>query len=144
MPCHRSPPFFRPSSPVLRPPYVVTTPQRWDNPRKRRAVSGCASVLRRRDRDAGPPQERNAPCTNRQICARGVFRSQTAGPDIKALPLFRFIRAKTRENGAFYGSRPAGNAGKSIGFRALDRQTGIERAESPRCFLTARSRRCTI
>ena len=32
---------------------------------------------------------------------------------IKALPSFRFVRAKIRENGAFYGSRSAGNAGKS-------------------------------
>ena len=31
---------------------------------------------------------------------------------IKALPSFWIIRAKTRENGAFYGSRPAEDAGK--------------------------------
>ena len=40
---------------------------------------------------------------------------------IKVLPSFWFLRAKTRENGAFYGSRPAGNAGKSIGFIVSDR-----------------------
>ncbi|KEJ93315.1 hypothetical protein JS72_06605 [Synergistes jonesii] len=34
---------------------------------------------------------------------------------------------KTRENGAFYGSRPAGNAEISIGFSVSDRQTGNER-----------------
>ena len=44
---------------------------------------------------------------------------------IKVLPSFWFLRAKTRENGAFYGSRPAGNAGKSMGFKDSDRQTGI-------------------
>jgi len=36
---------------------------------------------------------------------------------MKEIPLFRLVRAKARENGAFYGSRPAKNAGKSIGFR---------------------------
>ena len=40
---------------------------------------------------------------------------------IKALPSFWFVRAKIRENGAFYGSRSAGNAGKSWVFRELDR-----------------------
>jgi hypothetical protein len=39
----------------------------------------------------------------------------------KKFPLFCPIRAKTRENGAFYGSRPAGNAGKSRVFRESDR-----------------------
>jgi hypothetical protein len=43
----------------------------------------------------------------------------------RMIPLFSPIRAKTRENGAFYGSRPAGNAGKSRAFRDSDRQTGI-------------------
>ena len=37
------------------------------------------------------------------------------------IPLFYHTRAKTRENGAFYGSRPARNAGKTIGFRETDR-----------------------
>ena len=40
---------------------------------------------------------------------------------IKVLPSFWFLRAKTRENGAFYGSRPARNAGRSMGFRDLNR-----------------------
>ena len=40
---------------------------------------------------------------------------------IKALPSFWFVRAKIRENGAFYGSRSAGNAGKSWVFRESDR-----------------------
>jgi hypothetical protein len=44
---------------------------------------------------------------------------------IKALPSFWFLRAKTRANGAFYGSRPAGNAGKPRVFRESNRQTGI-------------------
>ena len=44
---------------------------------------------------------------------------------IKVLPSFWFLRAKTRENGAFYGSRPAGNAGKPRVFRESNRQTGI-------------------
>ena len=43
----------------------------------------------------------------------------------KAQPSFLFIRAKTRENGAFYGSRPAANAGKPRVFRESDRQTVI-------------------
>ena len=41
---------------------------------------------------------------------------------IKVLPSFWFLRAKTRENGAFYGSRPAGNAGKPRVFRESNRQ----------------------
>ena len=40
---------------------------------------------------------------------------------IKALPSFWIIRAKARENGAFYGSRPAEKAGKSMVFRESDR-----------------------
>ena len=74
---------------------------------------------------------RNAPCINYQVCARGVFRSQSARPFISMLlsgmkcPGFQHIWAKTRENGAFYGSRPVGNAGESICFRDSDRQTGI-------------------
>jgi len=40
---------------------------------------------------------------------------------IKVLPSFWFLRAKTRGNGAFYGSRPAGNAGKPRVFRKSDR-----------------------
>ena len=59
---------------------------------------------------------RNSPCINCQVCARDVFRSQTARPCREALkkanPLFCPIRAKTRENGAFSVSRPARNAGK--------------------------------
>jgi hypothetical protein len=47
---------------------------------------------------------------------------------IKVLPSFWFLRAKTRENGAFYGSRPAGNAGKPRVFIESNRQTGIWRA----------------
>ena len=72
---------------------------------------------------------RNSPCINCQVCARDVFRSQTARPCREALkkanPLFCPIRAKTRENGAFSVSRPARNAGKSRVFRESDRQTGI-------------------
>ena len=74
---------------------------------------------------------RNAPCINYQVCARGVFRSQSARPFISMLlsgmkcPGFQHIWAKTRENGAFYGSRPVGNAGESICFRDSDRQTRI-------------------
>ena len=41
---------------------------------------------------------------------------------IKVLPSFWFLRAKTRENGAFYGSRAAGNAGKPRVFRESNRQ----------------------
>ena len=41
--------------------------------------------------------------------------------ETERLPLFCPTRAKTRKNGAFYGSRPAGNAGKSMGFRDSDR-----------------------
>ena len=73
---------------------------------------------------------RNAPCINYQVCARGVFRSQSARPFISMLlsgmkcPGFQYIWAKTRENGAFYGSRPVGNAGESICFRDSDRQIG--------------------
>ena len=37
------------------------------------------------------------------------------------MALFCPIRAKTRENGAFYDNSPAGNAGKSTGFRETDR-----------------------
>ena len=72
---------------------------------------------------------RNAPCINYQVCARGVFRSQSARPFISMLlsgmtcPGFQHIWAKTRENGAIYGSRPVGNAGESICFRDSDRQT---------------------
>ena len=40
---------------------------------------------------------------------------------IKVLPSFWFLRAKARENGAFYGSRPAGYAGKPRVFRESDR-----------------------
>jgi hypothetical protein len=40
---------------------------------------------------------------------------------MKALPSYQFIRAKTRVNGAFYGSRPADNAGKSRDFRESER-----------------------
>jgi len=43
----------------------------------------------------------------------------------RMIPLFHPTRAKTRENGAFYGSRAAENAGKSMGFRDSERQTGI-------------------
>jgi hypothetical protein len=43
----------------------------------------------------------------------------------KVLPSFWFLRAKTRENGAFFCSRPAGNAGKPRVFRESNRQTGI-------------------
>ena len=39
--------------------------------------------------------------------------------------LFCPTRAKTRENGAFYGSRHTGNAGKSRVFRESDRQITI-------------------
>ena len=49
------------------------------------------------------------------------FTLERRGLNIKALPLSRFIMAKTRGNGAFYGSRPAENAGKSIGFRETNR-----------------------
>ena len=41
----------------------------------------------------------------------------------KVLPSFWFLRAKTKENGAFFGSRPAGNAGKARVFRESNRQT---------------------
>ena len=44
---------------------------------------------------------------------------------IKVLPSFWFLRAKTKENGAFFGSRPAGNAGKPRVFRESNRQTRI-------------------
>ena len=37
------------------------------------------------------------------------------------IPLLQSIRAKTRVNGAFYGSRPADNAGKSRDFRESER-----------------------
>ena len=79
---------------------------------------------------------RNAPCINYQVCARGVFRSLSARPFISMLlsgmkcPGFQHIWAKTRENGAFYGSRPVGNAGESICFRDSVRQTGIYRIRS--------------
>ncbi len=43
---------------------------------------------------------------------------------IKKFPLFCPTMAKTRENGAFYGSRPAENAGKSMGFRDSDIHLG--------------------
>ena len=46
-----------------------------------RAFFSVSNVSREaRTLDTGPPQERNTSCTNRQICARGVFRSQTARP----------------------------------------------------------------
>ena len=41
------------------------------------------------------------------------------------IPLFCPTRAKTRENGAFYGGRPAGKAGKSTGFRESNRYIPI-------------------
>ena len=60
--------------------------------------------------------ERNAPCTNRRNCAGGVFRSQAARPEYnKGTALVLVLRATTRENGAFYGNRPTGNAGKTMG-----------------------------
>ena len=49
------------------------------------------------------------------------FAIKWRGLNIKALPSSRFIRSRARENRALDGSRPAGNAGKSIGFIVSDR-----------------------
>lgn len=59
---------------------------------------------------------------------------------IKALPSFWLIRAKTRENGAFYVSRPAEDAGKTMVFRESDRQTRICQSGCwPSCAFQAHS-----
>ena len=84
---------------------------------------GCEAVSAAAGHCSGawpPPHysecERNAPCTNRRNCAGGVFRSQAARPEYnKGTALVLVLRATTRENGAFYGNRPTGNAGKSMG-----------------------------
>ena len=73
----------------------------------------------------------DAPYINCKVCARGVFRSQAARSLHQSdavwhdIPPFQPVRAKTKENGAYYGSRPVGNTGISMSFRATDRQTGI-------------------
>ena len=84
---------------------------------------GCEAVSAAAGHCSGawpPPHysecERNAPCTNRRNCTGGVFRSQAARPEYnKGTALVLVLRATTRENGAFYGNRPTGNAGKSMG-----------------------------
>ena len=74
---------------------------------------------------------RNAPCINCQVCARGVFRSQSARPFFsvvlsgRKIPRFSPQGQKQGKTELFTVADLRKNAGKSMVFRDSDRQTGI-------------------
>ena len=86
---------------------------------------GSAATLRRPGAWPPPPYPdghmRNAPCITVRFVQGVYFALRRQDLNLKKLTLSRFIRAKSSENGAFYGSRPAENAGKSRVFRESDR-----------------------